>query len=81
MFELSASSLEKKDCYPDRDSQNTALVRSKSVRKSVRKSVGRLKKKFNQVVTSPEYKEAKTVHTFFNLLAPHWNWKEYSLLD
>ncbi len=48
--------------------------------KPVGKSGGKLKK-FNPVVASPEYKEAKAINAFFNLLAPFWNWKEYSLLE
>ncbi len=40
-----------------------------------------MKKRYAPVITSPEYKEAKAVDAFFRVLAPYWNWKEYSLLE
>ncbi len=46
-------------------------VKSKSVRKSNQK----VKRKFAPVIGSPEYDD------FFCVLAPYWNWKEYSLLE
>ncbi len=64
-----------------------ALLKMKStlehrvISKSVRKSDQKVKRKYTPVIGSPEYKEAKTVDDFFRVLAPYWNWKEYSLLE
>ncbi len=52
-------------------------VRSRPVRKSDK----RLGKKYNPIVASRDYKNAKTVGAFLNVFAPCWNWKEYSLLE
>ncbi len=40
----------------------------------------RLGAKYNPIVASRDYKNAKTVDAFFDVFAPYWNWKEYSLL-
>ena len=40
-----------------------------------------LNTKLNPIVSSSEYEEANTVSKFFKLLAPHWNWVEYGLLE
>ncbi len=64
-----------------------ALKRMKSalvqrvISRSVRKSDQKIKRKFNPVIGSREYKEAKTVEDFFCVLGHYWGWKEYSLLE
>ncbi len=52
-------------------------VRSRPVGKSDKK----MGKKYNPIVASRDYKNAKTVGAFLDVFAPYWNWKEYGLLE